>query len=435
MALKDTFCSSPWFHMMIANDGHYRKCRWHLSKTLYNNPKDLEKETIQNTSPLTFFRDGMREMRKDMLNGDLVGACFECHQNDGHNKVSGRQRQLLKAGITVDNFSKTVQSSPMREYFEYSVDNDGDTDLVPIDWQIDLGNYCNSNCVMCGPQYSSAIASEFKKLDLISEMPPPSWTTDLSLVDKFMDDLIKINHPGYIHFLGGETQITPAFKVFLAKLIEADLQDIITIGFTTNLTVWRQDVVDLLCQFKNVHVGLSVECLTELNDYIRYPSSIDTVKKYLDQWVDLANTQNWLKQIRITPTCLSISQLHTVYEYAYDKEIAVESCNFLNDPSYLAINTLPRDLRKSIIRQLEEWIDLKQLPIIQSKIVNTRHALFAKQQIIEDAQSYINYLKNEPVVNEGPQMIDYLKKLESSRNNKIIEYLPEYEDYFRSIGY
>jgi len=421
--------------MMIANDGHYQKCRWHLSDTLFNKSADLEKQTIYNTSPLTFFRRGMSEMRNDMLNDKTVDACVECHQVDQHNKVSGRQKQLLKAGITLDEFPKTVQSSPMRKYFEHSIENNGDTELTPLDWQIDLGNYCNSNCVMCGPQFSSSIATEYKKLNIISEMPPASWTTNSNLVNQFINNLVEINQLSYIHFLGGETVITPAFKTFLTRLIDADLNDIVTIGFTTNLTVWRQDIVDLLVQFRGVNLGVSVECLTDLNDYIRYPSKIGDVQTCLDQWINVANEHVWYKQIRITPTCLSISKVHTVYEYAYENDIAVESCNFLNDPSYLAINTLPIDLRKPIIKQLQEWIDSKQLITDQSKIVNTRHSVFAKQQILEDAQSYINYLKDEPVVNEGRQMIEYLKKLESSRNNKITDYLPEYEDYFRSIGY
>ena len=199
--------------------------------------------------------------------------------------------------------------------------------------------------------------------------------------------------------------------------------------------MWRQDIVDLLVQFRGVNLGVSVECLTDLNDYIRYPSKISVVKTYLDQWINIANENDWHKQIRITPTCLSISKVHTVYEYAYENDIAVESCNFLNDPSYLAINTLPLEFRKPIIKQLQEWIDSKQLITNRSKIVNTRHLVFAKQQILEDAQSYINYLKDEPVILEGRQMIEHLKKLESSRNNKITDYLPEYEDYFRSIGY
>ena len=70
-----------------------------------------------------------------------------------------------------------------------------------------------------------------------------------------------------------------------------------------------------------------------------------------------------------------------------------------------------------------------------NKIINTRNEAFARQQLLQDAQSYINYLRDEPVVDETGKMIDFLKKLEQSRGNKITDYLPEYDDYLRTAGY
>ena len=107
----------------------------------------------------------------------------------------------------------------------------------------------------------------------------------------------------------------------------------------------------------------------------------------------------------------------------------------MTEPSFLAPNVLPTELREPIIKQLEQWIVSKQIADSDNKIINTRHQAFAQQQIVQDAQSYINYLKNEPVVDETGKMIDFLKKLEQSRGNKITDYLPEYDDYLRTAGY
>ena len=51
-------------------------------------------------------------------------------------------------------------------------------------------------------------------------------------------------------------------------------------------------------------------------------------------------------QLRITPTCLSVHELHTVYDYAWQNMIAVESCNFLYRPEYLRIGVLPEAQRQ-----------------------------------------------------------------------------------------
>lgn len=431
MALRDTFCSSPWLHAKIAHNGQLQYCRWSTEKKLKHDPAN----NIQNIEPIEFFQKNLSSLRQDMLNGELIEKCQECYQVDGHNKVSGRQKQLLKIGVSLDQFEKTLQSSPIRPELEYSIENNGDTNYLPIDWQVDLGNYCNGGCIYCTPDYSSSLASEFKKIGFIDKLPEKPWTEYPELIDKFINTLKRTEHLAYIHFLGGETVITPAFKKILKALIDSNISNQISIGFTTNLTVWNQEIVDMLTEFKEVNLGMSVECFHPVNDYVRYPSQIKSVTDYTKRWVDVGKQNGWLMQFRITPSCLTMSKLHTVYEYAYDNEISVESCNFLSEPSYLAPNVLPNSLRKPIISQLEEWINSKQLKTNQSKIVNTRHLAFVKQQILEDAQSYINYLKDEPVVDQSNLMIDYLKKLEQSRGNKITDYLPEYEDYFRTAGY
>jgi len=34
-----------------------------------------------------------------------------------------------------------------------------------------------------------------------------------------------------------------------------------------------------------------------------------------------------------------------------------------------------------------------------------------------------------------PDLVDFVKRLETSRGNSILDYLPEYEELFRSAGY
>jgi len=433
MALKDTFCSSPWFHMMIDHDGSYRKCRWHMTNTLIKN-RSQSVPNIRETAPIEFFQNNMKKFRKDLLDGVKIEECSQCYLQDHHKKVSGRQRQLLKSGVTMDQFEKTLASSPMRNHFNYSLENNGHTELRPLDWQVDLGNHCNSNCVMCSPEFSSSLASEWKSLGLIDVLPPKNWATDERLINEFLDGLVGIDQEMYLHLLGGETILTPGFKIFLQGLIDRNLHTKVTVGLTTNLTVWKDDVVDLLKNIKKINLGMSIECLTSLNDYIRYPSQIDKVKEHLEEWIALADDMNWLKQIRITPTCLSILHLDTIYEFAYERNVTVESCNFLEEPSFFRIDTLNSDLRRLAKDRIERWISSKSSNLTES-VVNTRNPMFIKEQIIQDAKSYVNYLDNRPFNNEVNDLVSFLKLLESNRNNSILDYLPEYEEFLRTAGY
>lgn len=421
MTLKDQFCSSPWFHMRITNSGGMTYCRWA--------DKIATQAQIQDVSPSVFFQEHMAGIRADMLDGVAPAGCADCHLMEQHNKVSGRQKQLLKVGVRLEQFEKTLASSPWLKTFE----NPTCTQL-PQDWQIDLGNYCNSACLFCGPESSSRLAAEWKRIGFIDKLPPPNWTDDPALVDKFVQTLKQSPHIQYLHFIGGETLITPAFKTILQALVDAGLNRTATIGFTTNLITWDDEVVELLTQFSGVNLGMSIEAFKIVNDYVRWPATLPRIYETLDQWLEVAKQHNWLMQFRTTPTILTVGHLVSVYEYAWHRGIAVESCNFLNKPEFMRPSVLPMEQRKLIIAQMESWITAHSTG--GETIINTRDPNVAQQQVVQDLQSYVNYLKNEPDESYRlPELVEYLKQIESSRGNSVLTYLPEYEELFRTAGY
>lgn len=422
-----TFCASPWLHMRIGHTGEFGPCR---SGTHID-----EQYNIKTHSILEYFQDHMSLVRNSMLQGKALDMCGRCYQMEKHGKVSGRQRQLLKTGIMTDHFTPSLQSSPFIPMFEYSQSHDGHTKLHPVDWQIDLGNYCNNACVMCSPRYSSKMSVEFEKIGLIdnaSRWNSP-WTNDDRLVDKFCQDLIAGPAPAYLHFLGGETLIIPALKKILAKLLQAGMSEI-TVGFTTNLTVWPEDVIDLLQQFTYLHVGLSIEAIHPINHYVRWPTNQKVVLQNLRRWIESSRQRGHLVQIRPTPSALTILHLAELYQFAWDNRIGLETCNFISSPRCLTLKVLPMDIRAIAIARLEKFLEGRT--IRAGKAVNTRNPAMIDQQLVEDAKSYIDFLKNTEHDQDGArQLILYLQQLESSRANSILEYLPEYGKFFSSHGY
>jgi sulfatase maturation enzyme AslB (radical SAM superfamily) len=346
-----------------------------------------------------------------------------------HNKVSGRQKQLLKVGVRVEQFEKTLVSSPWVDTFAAD-----DFDQLPQDWQIDLGNYCNSTCVFCTPHSSSRIAQEYQRIGFIQDLPPTTWTDDPALVERFVDTLIQSPHIQYLHFIGGETVITPAFKTILRALIQAGLNRTATIGFTTNLTVWNEEVVDLLKEFQGVNLGMSVETFAAVNDYVRWPSKLPMVLENLDRWQKLAVQQRWLLQLRTTPTLFTVGSLLSIYDYAWDKKICVESCNFLTEPAFMRPSVLPVHYRQPIIDRMQSWLD--QHSISGDTVINIRNPDMSQLQNHQDLQSYVNYLRDmSDETNRLPDLVSFLKRIEASRGNSILTYLPEYEELFRSADY
>ena len=421
MSLNNHFCPRPWFHMRVTNNGGMTYCRWA--------DKNITEVNIRDVDPKTFFQQHMTDIRTSMLQGKTVPGCGECYQMERHNKVSGRQKQLLKVGVRVEQFEKTLASSPWVKTFA-----EHEFTQLPQDWQIDLGNYCNSACVFCHPNSSSRLASEWKRIGFIDQLPLPNWCDDPAQVTSFVEILKSSPHIQYLHFIGGETLITPAFKTILEALIQAGLNRTATIGFTTNLVTWDQSVIDLLTQFATVNLGMSIESFDTVNDYVRWPATMPKVHEILDKWQSIAQQHNWLMQFRITPTVLTIDSLLSVYDYAWDRSIAIESCNFLDQPECMRASVLPRDYRQSIINRMRDWIDAHDHG--DPTIVNIRNPNLSQQQITQDLQSYVHYLQHE--ADESfrlPELVAYLKRIESSRGNSILTYLPQYEKLFRTAGY
>jgi hypothetical protein len=432
MSLEKSFCSSPWLNARITNTGSYEFCRWQQKDPI----RDLHnKNNIQNQSITDYFQKTMAPIRQHILTGDRLSDCQDCYDMEAQGKISGRQRQLLKVGIKESHFIKSLASSTLISDFEYSENNHGLTTRKIIDWQIDLGNYCNSACVFCSPHSSSRLASEFKTIGIIAETPPSAWCNDPILLEKFIKDLTSSTNTRYVHFIGGETLITPAFEKILLALIDAKLASKVAVGFTTNLTVWNNHIIELLKQFEQVNLGLSIETLTTVNDYVRWPSEHSEVKNILEKWIELGRDLNWLMQLRITPTCLTVHELDTVYEYAWKNQISIESCNFLDNPDFLRISVLPRQQRNVAVKKLNTWLN-QWATTVTDQVINTRNSAFVYEQIMQDAQSYISYLTYADDESEKlPQLVKYLKQLEQNRGNKIIDYIPEYETIFRSAGY
>jgi hypothetical protein len=96
---------------------------------------------------------------------------------------------------------------------------------------------------------------------------------------------------------------------------------------------------------------------------------------------------------------------------------------------------LPKNILQQAKARLTTWVDNHTVENAD-QIVNTRDENVVHAQIYQDAQSYLNYLDTvEDETQLFPELIDYLKRLESSRGNSILTYIPQYEHLFRSKGY
>ena len=437
--LKDTFCSSPWFHVRIDPAGNYLPCRW-------NFPGDPTEHNVSNTTLTEYMNSSvMRDLRVELLQGQQPAICQSCYNEDNQHKVSGRQKQLLKTAIQINNFNKSFCASGQFDSFYQSYQQQGHTDLVPVDLQIDLGNVCNSSCIMCSPIYSSRLSADYDRLSGIDpsifKIYPKkiNWSDDPRLVEKLITEMMDIPNIKYIHFLGGETLYLKSFYAICDRLIELGVSKDIIIGTTTNCTIYNPELENIARNFKKLHLGLSIEAVDPVNDYIRWPSTVDSVVSNIKKFIALGETTNTYTSLRITPNIFSVYHLDKLFDFMLENSITAESCNILRDPSHMRIELLPKDLIDQSIKKIDRTIEKYQLVPNTTAIINRRREDLTNQVISDIVFEYRNLLtqSTEPddVEQERYNLVQFIKAFESMRKNKILDYLPEYEEFLRSYGY
>lgn len=435
--LKDTFCSSPWFHIRKNYDGSYNVCRW----------ANKNAPGFQGTaeSVMQFYNgDQMRKLRSELLAGKAPSECESCYYQDQHNKLSGRPRQLLKSGIQFDDFDVGMLASPHYKHFEFSQLNQGLADYYPVDLQIDLGKACNSACIMCTPAASSKLETEYQKLHVIepdlfsNHTQLPDWTRDQDRVDNFATELATIPGIKYVHFLGGETLYIPSFYQLCESMIKAGTSRDIIVGTTTNGTIYDDRLESLITEFKEFHLGISIETVSTLNDYVRWPSNFEQVKSNLEKFIKLRDRfPGLVLSARITPNIFTIYEFDELAEYLFEQGIIAESCNILYEPKCLRIELLPDDIRSEIVSKLETLVSRRAL--VKSNIYNVRRQDLWYAVLSNTVIEYLDFMKSFTVPIDADQhrgdLVRFLQAFETLRKNSIINHAPRYTEFLRSHGY
>jgi sulfatase maturation enzyme AslB (radical SAM superfamily) len=241
----------------------------------------------------------------------------------------------------------------------------------------------------------------------------------------------------YIHFLGGETLYDPAFYTICEQLIASGISQNVIVGTTTNGTIYDERVEKLIKQFKEFHLGISIESVTELNDYIRYPGKIAEIKANIDRFLKLRADSKLYISLRITPNVFTISQLDQLFEYMIENNVIAESCNILYKPECLRIELMPPEIRNTVLDRFETLI--KRYQLSKTNHVNLRRSDLISDVIANNIIEYRDLIKNYTVPTDvevlRQQLVTFIKSFESIRNNTILDYLPEYEQFLRAYGY
>lgn len=419
-----TFCPYPWIHVMTQPTGTVSWCC--VARDNFKNDDgtmvDLNKgdkiESVWNN-------DHMRKIRQQMLNEEAVHGCNHCYDLEDMGFPSYRTNYIR------DWFEYSGKGDEIVERIEKSKNNDYRVEEPPMYLDFRLGNMCNLKCRMCQPQNSSQINKEYVKIEASDPQAGQfikdnfTWGQFAENITPWQDDpefLRQVEEwlPGVnkLYFTGGEPTIIERVYWIMEKCVEMGIAKDIELVFNSNMTNIQARFINLVEQFKNVLMCISVDAYGHENEYIRGASHWSQVEKNLRKYCasDVIGTVLFSPVIQIY-NILTITKLLDFceeLELEYGREVFVTFliCDY---PTSLDFRNCPDNVREVAAERLEAWL-------AESKV------LVKRPENVQTINATIKALKENRKDNWRQELITFQKYtdlLDKTRDESMREALPE----------
>jgi MoaA/NifB/PqqE/SkfB family radical SAM enzyme len=424
MSTNKTFCAIPFMGPMVDTTRKIRACCM-TNERVSGGIKIKDQPALAGETTLmdAWNSEHVIDMRKKMINNELVESCNGCYFQEQIGKTSNRQHSIIE-------WTDKLGKEKFDKIIETIIKNDFISTDTPTYLDLRLGNLCNLKCRMCNPWNSSQIAKEHFELFENNEKYKKLW---IQIVGKninipeeetpwyesnfFWDEIISfIPNLKKVYLTGGEPTLIENNFRFMQEIINQGYAEQIVLFFNINCTNVNSRFLNLISQFKRVEINASVDGIGATNDYIRFPSKWKQIEKTLNQLAELNNVH-----LNITPTLTIYNTLECDNIILFAKELSLKhkrrigvdySFNRGND----ALNSTLIDLkyRQPVINRLG---DLLKDPWV-NHVALTRNAVESLIGLLSstysgDTVKYIEIFK------------DFTEVLDESREQNFKETFPE----------
>lgn len=435
LANKNIFCNTPWYEIHIYWDGSFGICcqeshrLYDISHSEYN---------IKTMSIMDWFNsEPARKFRLKMFSDSMPTECQQCHTDEANAGISRRQRSNQKSVIfTRQAFDESLVQSPGYQQFLHSYQNQGYSKTYPIDLHVDLGNFCNLACKMCNPQASSKIASQHVRWGIEQDRKylGTDWTVDESAWNSFKQQILEIPGLNNIHFMGGETLLTPRLENLVDCLIEHQRFDV-CLSFVTNGTIFNPALIEKMSKFKRVGIEISIETTTQHNDYVRQGTDTSQVLKNIQDYMSFSNNNSITVTLRTAPSLLTIGYYVELLTYAMSNGLIIKS-NLCNNPKFLRIENLPEPVKFQYRKKFQEF--LLQFDNRNKHDYNTSDPWKYKDILREQAEMCLSLLERPQPAEVNQQLenlVNHCRRWDKIYGLDATQLYPELEEVWKAYDY
>jgi hypothetical protein len=392
-----SFCTLPFIHLATHPIGTSTPCCiTDMENDMSTAKKDgfnlfLDKDSLFDITN----SDNFNNIRKQMINSEFPRECKTCYFHEKNNIYSKRMESNLKFKHLIDHtYSNTNEDGSLK-----------DLDYRYI--ELRLGTVCNLKCVTCNP-FSSNRWNEDVKVFEGTEFEKSYFKCDIRTEwfrsTKFYDELYeRCSKLEEVWINGGEPTLIREHCYFLQKLIDSGRSKEVNLHYSINMTNVPDEFIEIWKQFKNVRLHLSIDDLNERNEYIRTGSNWEvTLKNFLKiiEYKDIFRIE-----VCQTVSCLNVMNIDKFKEFT-DKYNIIVAHNYVHHPSFQHVSILPDEMKEELLSNL--------------KNLNNYELERLKAELYADCEE-----------NAIEKFINFIKLLDTKRNVNILDYLPEWKNYFK----
>ena len=388
-----TFCALPWMHLSTRPNGHMRVCCTANASGVAVNAESQNKSisdagivkksngmpaNLNNTSlSEAWNNDYMKNIRKQMLNGEKPISCIKCFKEEDAGHRSKRQWETAKwvKELGIDDVLNNTKE-----------DGSVDPKIRYIDLR--LGSKCQLACVMCSPNDSSGWIKEhndiypsLKNTTLKESMTWEKTTGKLKSVGgsynwhknnpTFWNDLYKhIPTLKQLYWAGGEPLIMEEHYDVLEKVIADGHAGQIELRYNSNGLEWRDDLFDLWKHFRQVIFHFSIDDIGDRLHYIRYPAPWNQIEQQIKALDDYPH-DNLVLTTAWTGIALNLFYLPEFIKWKLNSNFkklnswpngaGLWSCHLAYWPPQLNIKALPiwfkAEIRQKFEKDFFPWLE------------------------------------------------------------------------------
>ena len=456
MTDNPAFCPLPWMSVNVRNNGDLRVC-CNANVGLDQGLVKKDDGTIYNlgTDGINDFRNGkiMKEIRTSMLKGEFHPSCIRCKREHeaGMDSRASWERSIWKKHLTEESARDITQE-----------DGTIDTANVPITYtDLRFGNLCNLKCRMCGPTDSNQWYDDQAKVwnvtsykDAEKVIPlvknaKGKFTADTNIYDwynnprfwKDLEDAIPTLERLYI--VGGEPLMIDQHYEFLRKCIDADRAKNIVVEYNSNITNIPQRAWDIWKNFRRIQVGMSVDAVGPINDYIRHPSKWWKISENMHK-LDKAEGEYkiwWAATIQAynmynLPTMMrwKIAQNFNRVNKKVDWKPVI-SPHPLHNPDFLNVKIFPPESKKWIENYFEEQKVEAKKEIFAYDFLNDEEKKTNYKYFSKILDQYVKYMNADDYSHRLEKFWHYSNSLDKLRKESLKDVCPVTFDLLKGKEY